>query len=213
MPGIPSLFILVLFTIALFWKKRTKPINSNLRHIQTLTFKGQTPPHRIATILSELIDKDGAGAWPPKANHTSWPMALRPYKEIYLKLAPTLSVAEPSLDVNFNHDRRIKYRSAMRKLLNKEIDMGAVKALMTATEAEQWDVFTRDAYNGFYCCIAVCRHAYRYLINQVPQEYTQSDGFIGGQLFLLLRLPRQRKQLNFHQSWIYLGHTCSEGLV
>ena len=118
--------------------------------------------HETASILLELFEKEGAGSWPPKANHDSWPIALRPYKDIYLELIPLLPAAEPSLDDNVNHSRRNKYRSLMRELLHERINIVQVKCLLAAAEAGNWDVFPRDAYNGFYGCIAVCRHAYRY---------------------------------------------------
>lgn len=117
--------------------------------------------HETASTLFELVDKDGAGAWPPKANHNSWPMALRPYKDIYLELIPLLPTAERSLDDNVNNARRNKYRSLMRKLLTERINIAQVEEIMAAVEAGNWDVLPRDAYNGFYACDAVCRHAYR----------------------------------------------------
>ncbi|KAI9647106.1 hypothetical protein NHQ30_005108, partial [Ciborinia camelliae] len=118
--------------------------------------------HEVAAVMSRLIDEDGAGAWPPNANHDSWPMALRPYKEVYLELIPLLSAAPPSLDDHVNNERREKYRSMMRKLLMVRINIPQVVSIMAAVEAGNWDIFPRDSYNGFYCCVAVCRHAYRY---------------------------------------------------
>jgi hypothetical protein len=117
--------------------------------------------HEVAAVMSRLIDEDGAGAWPPNANHDSWPMALRPYKEVYLQLIPLLSAAPPSLDDMVNNERRENYRSIMWKLLMDRINIPQVVAIMAAVEAGNWDLFPRDAYNGFYCCVAVCRHAYR----------------------------------------------------
>lgn len=117
--------------------------------------------HDAAKVLAELIEKDGAGAWPPKANHTSWPRALQPYKDIYLELNSMLPSANPSLDDGVNEERRNNYRSRMRKLFAERVDISQVESLLAATEAGDWDVLTRDAYNGFYCAVAVCRHAYR----------------------------------------------------
>lgn len=88
-------------------------------------------------------------------------MALRPYKDIYLELIPLLPTAERSLDDNVNNARRNKYRSLMRKLLTERINIAQVEEIMAAVEAGNWDVLPRDAYNGFYACDAVCRHAYR----------------------------------------------------
>ncbi|CAD6440169.1 407eb133-dff1-43af-a450-16cd04a5ef6e [Sclerotinia trifoliorum] len=118
--------------------------------------------HEVAAVMSRLIDEDGAGAWPPNANHDSWPMALRPYKEVYFQLIPLLSAAPPSLDDDVNNERRRMYRSIMRKSLMEKVNIPQVVAVMAAVEAGNWDLFPRDAYNGFYCCVAVCRHAYRW---------------------------------------------------
>lgn len=154
---------LVIVSGILLWRLYPRPGNvdetGNASKIQSLrTLKGR---HETASILSELVDKDGAGAWPPKANHDSWPMALRPYKDIYLELVPLLPAAEPSLDDNVNNERRSNYRSLMRKLLTERVNIAQVEQLMVAMEAGNLDVLPRDALNGFYACIAVCRHAYR----------------------------------------------------
>jgi hypothetical protein len=154
---------LIVVSGSLLWIRRARPVEvdetGNVSRIQELrTLKGR---HETASILTELFDKDGAGAWPPKASHDSYPMALRPYKDIYLELVPLLPAAEPSLDDNVNNERRNKYRSLMRKLLTERINIAQVEEIMAAVEAGNWDVLPRDAYNGFYACVAVCRHAYR----------------------------------------------------
>ncbi|KAL8838201.1 MAG: hypothetical protein Q9170_002244 [Blastenia crenularia] len=118
--------------------------------------------HETAAILSNLVDKDGAGAWPPKANHDSWPAALKPYKDIYLQCVPLLPAADPSTDDDVNQQRRGKYRSLMRKLLHERINVAEVEKIMKAVEAGNWNSCPRDVYNAVYCCIAVCRHAYRW---------------------------------------------------
>lgn len=114
-----------------------------------------------ASALCTLIDDDGAGAWPPKSDHDNWPLALRQYKLIYWELAPSLSAVTPSTDDAINKERRQNYRSLMRKLLSERINESRVRTVMAAAEAGNWDLFPRDAYNGFYCCIACLRHAYR----------------------------------------------------
>ena len=121
----------------------------------------QSEDHELAGALIRLFEKDGAGAWPPRANHDSWPIALRPYKEIYLELASLLPTAEPSLDDDVNIARRERYRSRMRTLLADRVDVTSVQSILEKVEAGSWELFPRDAYNGFYACIAVCRHAYR----------------------------------------------------
>lgn len=154
---------LIIVSGSLLWRRRLGPVEvhntGNVSRVQDLrTLKGR---HEAASILLELIEKDGAGAWPPKANHDSWPMALRPYKDIYLELVPLLPAAKPSLDDKVNNERINKYRSLMRKLLTERINITQVEEVLAAVEAGNWNVLPRDAYNGFYACVAVSRHAYR----------------------------------------------------
>ena len=154
---------LVLVAGSVSWRKRPRSVQigetGNSLRIQDLkTLKSR---HETASTLLELLEKDGAGAWPPNANHDSWPMALRPYKDIYLQLVPHLSAAEPSLDDNINDERRNRYRSLMRKLLTERVNIAQVEEVMAAVEAGHWDALPRGSYNGFYACVAVCRHAYR----------------------------------------------------
>ncbi|KAM3069617.1 hypothetical protein ACMFMF_008830 [Clarireedia jacksonii] len=118
--------------------------------------------HEVASVMSKLVEEDGAGAWPPNANHDSWPAALRPYQDIYFELIPLLSAAPPSLDDAVNNERRAKYRSLMRRLLSQRISIPQVVEILAAVEAGNWNALPRDAYNGLYSCIAVCRHAYRW---------------------------------------------------
>ena len=141
-----------------YWRLKIDERKDTSRVQELSILKSQ---HETASSLWELFDKDGAGAWPPKANHDSWPTALRPYKDIYLALSPILPAAEASLDDTVNNERRSTYRSLMRKLLAERINIAQVEEIMAAVEAGNWDVLSRDAYNGFYGCIAVCRHAYR----------------------------------------------------
>ena len=117
--------------------------------------------HEAALDLINLFDQDGAGAWPPKVNHDNWPLALRPYKDIYLELVPLLPRGEPSLDDEVNNLLRANYRTLFRRFLAARVDIARVQTIMAAVESGNWDLFPREAYNGFYCCIAVCRHAYR----------------------------------------------------
>jgi hypothetical protein len=119
--------------------------------------------HETAALLADLIHKDGAGEWPPRSNHdhTTWPAALRAYREIYEEMVPLLSTANVSLDNEVNKARITDFRSRFHTLLDEHVDLDEVEKLLQAAEAGQWDVFQRDTYNAFYCCIAWCRHAYR----------------------------------------------------
>jgi hypothetical protein len=120
--------------------------------------------HEIIEVYSNLVEKDGAGFWPPRAKHHSWPKALGPYHDIYLELAPRLSTEKPSLSDVYNNERRNDFRSRMQKLLKERIDVTEVQKLLTEVEAGNWDLIDRDAYNGFFSCIAISRHAYRYVL-------------------------------------------------
>lgn len=119
--------------------------------------------HETAALLTDLIHKDGAGEWPPRANHdhTTWPAALRPYREIYEEMVPLLATSNVSLNDEVNRARITNFRSRFQTLLHQRVDLDEVEKLLKAAEAGQWDIFPRDTYNAFYCCIAWCRHAYR----------------------------------------------------
>ncbi|KAL8929483.1 MAG: hypothetical protein Q9208_001152 [Pyrenodesmia sp. 3 TL-2023] len=83
------------------------------------------------------------------------------------ELNPLLPSAEPSRDDGVNKERRNKYRLLMRKLFAERVNLPQVETLMAAAEAGNWGVFPRDPYNGFYCAVAVCRHAYRWATTPV----------------------------------------------
>ena len=76
--------------------------------------------HETASSLLELFEKEGARSWPPKANHDSWPTALRPYKDIYPELIPLLPAAKPSLDDNVNHSRRKQIQLSHERALARK---------------------------------------------------------------------------------------------
>ncbi len=119
--------------------------------------------HETAALLADLIHTDGAGEWPPRTNHdfTTWPAVLRPYRDIYAEMAPLLPTPDVSLDDEINRTRLSNFRSRFQTLLQDRVDLPQVEQLLLAAEAGRWDVFPRDTYNGFYACIAWCRHAYR----------------------------------------------------
>ncbi|EAQ90289.1 hypothetical protein CHGG_02224 [Chaetomium globosum CBS 148.51] len=120
--------------------------------------------HETAALLADLIRKDGAGCWPPRAehDHTAWPAALRPYREIYEEVAPLLPTEHVSLDDEVNKARITSFRTRLQQLLHERVDLTQVEALLAAADAGRWDVFPRDTYNAFYACVAWCRHAYRW---------------------------------------------------
>lgn len=144
-------------------QKRAYFPDSNVKET-VKAIKATADRHEVASLLTALIHEDGAGSWPPRANHrhSSWPDALRPYKEIYLELAPLLPQHTPSLNHEINLARIANFRSRYRKLLCERVDLPKVKKLLEAAESGRWDVFPRDIYNALYCCIGTSRHAYRW---------------------------------------------------
>lgn len=119
--------------------------------------------HETADLLQHLVEFDGAGSWPPQASHgKAWPPALRPYHDIYIKLAQLLPMTNVSLDKEIQSTRRLEYRVQMRNLLHEKIDLSAVEDILLAAEAGDRSLLSVKAYNGFYACIAVSRHAFRY---------------------------------------------------
>lgn len=120
--------------------------------------------HETGRALAQLVQADGAGSWPPRANHEKMPSAILPFHEIYLEMVPLLSHKTPSLDDAINIEHRDKFRSLMIEKLNTRVNMAAVNELLSAIEAGDWSGCSRDAYNGFYCCIGVLRHSFRWAL-------------------------------------------------
>ncbi|KAL8726097.1 MAG: hypothetical protein Q9166_006934 [cf. Caloplaca sp. 2 TL-2023] len=150
----------------LSWRKLRKADKGvdetgNLQKYQELTvLKAQ---HETAAILSDLVETDGAGAWPPRSEHNSWPAALKPYKDIYLECIPLLPAADPSTNDDVNQERRGRYCARMRALLQERINVAEVEKVMKDVESGDWNACPKAAYNAIYCCVAVCRHAYRWV--------------------------------------------------
>ncbi|OTB00861.1 hypothetical protein M426DRAFT_323976 [Hypoxylon sp. CI-4A] len=143
-------------------KKAEPTSTTNSQKIEEI--KALAECHETAAVVAEMIHKDGAGSWPPRANHadSTWPAPLRTYKEIYFELAPLLPKATASIDDDVNRQLVADFRARFAKLLRDRIDLPQVIKLLQAAEAGRWDVIPRDTYNAFYCCIASCRHAYRW---------------------------------------------------
>lgn len=177
--------ILLILVLSLLWKyhykrHRTDKTGDLLKAEKLNHVKHR---HEIIEVYSDLVDKDGAGFWPPRAKHYSWPKSLAPYHDIYLELAPYLSTEQPSMDDAYNTQRRNDFRSRMRKLLRERIDVAEMRKLLTAVEAGNWDLIDRDAYNGFYSCIANSRHAYRYILSLFSITKVVNHRSLDGQLF------------------------------
>lgn len=143
---------------------RASPSSASTRRQGIAGIEAIVDTHETAAVFVDLVHKDGAGSWPPKANyvHEDWPAALRPYRDVLREMAPLLPKTAPSLDDEDNMAYISDFRSRYRTLLNATIDLGQVEQLFMAADAGRWDVFPRDIYNAFYCCIATSRHAYRW---------------------------------------------------
>jgi hypothetical protein len=116
----------------------------------------------VARSFTDLIETEGAGAWPPNANHETWPSALHPYRAVYWECIPFLSTDKISLDDSINLKRMADFRTLMRQQLSKQVDLDQVLPLLAEFEAGNRDAIRRDVYNAFYCVVGMCRHAYRY---------------------------------------------------
>ncbi|OXV07234.1 hypothetical protein Egran_05000 [Elaphomyces granulatus] len=65
----------------------------------------------------------------------------------------------------------------MRKLLRDNVSLSEVEAILAAVEAGNELPFPSDAYNGFFACIAMSRHAYRWATIPVIKA-AQKEKFI-----------------------------------
>ncbi|ETS86188.1 hypothetical protein PFICI_00016 [Pestalotiopsis fici W106-1] len=162
------LFLYFLVALTLLLKKQLKATKHGPKWASSVSATPNFLParyqksHELVSAFSSLVAEDGAGAWPPVATHSCWPMALRPYKQVYLEMIQHLSVETPSLDDGVNRERCDNFRSLMRKLLAERITIVNVTKLMQQMENGNLEILPRDQINGFYCVIANCRHAYRW---------------------------------------------------
>ncbi|KAI9150556.1 hypothetical protein HJFPF1_10329 [Paramyrothecium foliicola] len=133
--------------------------NQIIHHIQKLAKEDET-----AEIMNSLIIHDGAGSWPPRADHSykDWPAPLQPYATIYIDLAEKLAIANASLVDDTNVTRISQFRSLFREQLSEKVNMSEVKHLLEAVQMGDLNIIPGDVYNAFYCCVALCRHAYRW---------------------------------------------------
>ncbi|KAK5987848.1 hypothetical protein PT974_11982 [Cladobotryum mycophilum] len=151
--------------------------------------------HEIASVLLHLIEKDGAGSWPPLACHDSMPAPLQSYQAIYHEMSASLSTASPSLHDGYNCKRIDHFRSLMRKLLRERVSVRDVEDMMISAESDNWTILGRGQCNAFYCSIAVLRHAYRWAT--IP----------------VVRVAQDERVIDFPESWKFLGNTFKGFLV
>ncbi|KAI0019189.1 hypothetical protein F4780DRAFT_793684 [Xylariomycetidae sp. FL0641] len=77
-------------------------------------------------------------------------------------MAPRLPQERPPLDDKENEACIADFRSTFGRLLRDRVDSAEVKRVLEAAAEGRWDIVPRDTFNAFYCCIASCRHAYRW---------------------------------------------------
>lgn len=124
---------------------------------------GKFEEHETAKYLRYMVQNDGAGTWPPRASHGStWPAAFQPYHDIYLELEKFLACEEVSLDEQENLRKVQVFRAHMQKLLQERVDLTAVKSILFALETKQNHGIQLEDLNGFFACISMSRHAFRY---------------------------------------------------
>ncbi|KAF5380313.1 hypothetical protein D9757_007945 [Collybiopsis confluens] len=143
--------------------------------------EAQQHPHPIAARLAELISNSG-NAWPPKASHAeSWPLALRPFNDVYQRIAPLLPVHESSLDDAENRILINRTRTMMEAFLEEQISIPDVsETLEECMNGEE--IMPMGAWLGFYSCLASLRHAYRWAVLPVVREAQNENS---------LHFPRQ----------------------
>ncbi|KAI0502774.1 hypothetical protein F5B22DRAFT_58276 [Xylaria bambusicola] len=127
-----------------------------------LDLKDLASKNEVASALFRLVSEDGAGLWPPRAAHNRLPSCFQPYQDIYLELIPNLSTAIPALDDDINKQRIEEFRHKMSRLLCERVNILEVKHVLERFKLEGSRSLTQEIYNAVYCCVAVCRHAYRW---------------------------------------------------
>jgi len=157
-------FIVVatVITLAIRHFNRKVPLALAGNDTRYQTLKAQSQEHEAAWRLQRLVERDGAGTWPPKCTYDAWPAALRPYQDIYFEMVPDFPTADASLDDEANTKRRTAFRAKMRKLFDERINVADVRSILEAVEDGNNSRLPRDKYNAFYCAVAVCRHMYRW---------------------------------------------------
>lgn len=162
-PTISIAIGLLMLSVCWLWRAYQQ-VRPSVGTKELLTFKSlraSSLPHPVKSEILRMVDEDGASSWPPASDHENWPFVLRPYKDIYLETAPMLPTASISLDEDVDQNRRLRYRQHMQRLLLEHIDLQETVRLLDQVESGCWDAMTKEAYNGFYSCIASLRHAYR----------------------------------------------------
>ncbi|KAH8826424.1 hypothetical protein DL96DRAFT_1816761 [Flagelloscypha sp. PMI_526] len=101
----------------------------------------------------------GGDSWPPRTEYgDKWPAALQPYHEAYEAVCSTLAMSEE--DISFEDDENLSRAKDFRARFRKElarVDESAVRRILedpTSMSIPEW--------NGFFACVAISRHAFRW---------------------------------------------------
>ncbi|KAI1273572.1 hypothetical protein F5Y07DRAFT_391210 [Xylaria sp. FL0933] len=166
---ISALFLVAVISVIALWQKsgrhdKTIPGEKGEKIRKLQSFAAY---HDVAASLATLINRDGAGDWPPRTSYKSWPTALLPYQKILLEVLPSLATEAPLLDVASDIKRRERFRRFMERLLHENVHLPSAIKVLDEIKTDKWDHLSRDQLNGFFCCIALSRHAYRWAITPV----------------------------------------------
>ncbi|KAI8817998.1 uncharacterized protein EV422DRAFT_622196 [Fimicolochytrium jonesii] len=134
----------------------------------------------LVNALHDLIDRDGAGTWPPEAlnpfspqHADEYPEVFRPYFELANEVPPRLAVEHPDLDDKVNLAKIRAFRTWMDNRLTSDIpDLEAVlttlQSLRTIAETDPLNgdreliYTTRRILNFILSTLTWLAHAYRW---------------------------------------------------
>ncbi|KAI0403700.1 hypothetical protein F4802DRAFT_607951 [Xylaria palmicola] len=177
MLGLSIFSIIILTLLATLWQKYGRRDATVISEKETKIERLQrlAAHDEVAASLATLINRDGAGDWPPRSNYKCWPKELLPYQKILLEVLPSLATRDPSLDAATDVKRRGQFRESMEKLLRENVHLPSVIEVLSEIETNTWENLSRDALNGFFCCIALSRHAYRWALMPVVKVAQVED--------------------------------------
>ncbi|EGN94595.1 hypothetical protein SERLA73DRAFT_77957 [Serpula lacrymans var. lacrymans S7.3] len=130
---------------------------------------GSDHDHPISLALHNLIST-GGDAWPPRATfEETWPPCLRPYHHVFQRVAPFIPVEEASLDDEHNRHVIETFRARVRQELVDSVCLEDVKVALLEEEGTSERLST-SAWLGFFACISMLRHAYRWGVTPIVRE-------------------------------------------
>ncbi|KAF4551402.1 Hypothetical protein D9617_13g099000 [Elsinoe fawcettii] len=131
-------------------------------HSRPTTANTTKASSKVGAEITRLINEDGAGQWPPAAESDHWPGPLQAYRFIYTSTAPLLATGETGLSEHDVVVRRKEYRAIVSKLLNEQVDVDKIHTSLEIWRQGPLDMHQRKSLNGFFACISMLRHAYRW---------------------------------------------------